>query len=30
MSLPKNMGSLKKQFYFTMYYTTTTVFAFMN
>ncbi|KAH7310560.1 hypothetical protein B0I35DRAFT_439284 [Stachybotrys elegans] len=30
MSLPSNMGSLRKQFYFTFFYTTTTVFAFMN
>lgn len=30
MSLPSNMGSLRKQFYFTMFYTATTVFAFMN
>lgn len=30
MSLPSNMASLRKQFYFTMFYTTTTVFAFMN
>lgn len=30
MSLPRNMGSTRKQFYFTMFYTTATVFAFMN
>ena len=30
MSLPTNMASLRKQFYFTMFYTLTTVFAFMN
>ncbi|KAH8168752.1 hypothetical protein LIA77_10878 [Sarocladium implicatum] len=30
MSLPRNMASLRKQFYFTMFYTLTTVFAFMN
>lgn len=30
MSLPSNMASLRKQFYFTMFFTTTTVFAFMN
>jgi hypothetical protein len=30
MSLPSNMASLRKQFYFTMFYTLTIVFAFMN
>ncbi|KAL2203843.1 hypothetical protein CC79DRAFT_1371864 [Sarocladium strictum] len=30
MSLPSNMASLRKQFHFTMFYTLTTVFAFMN
>lgn len=30
MSLPNNMGNFRKQFYFTMLYTLTTVFAFMN
>lgn len=30
MSLPSNMASLRKQFYFTMFYTLTTVFSFMN
>lgn len=30
MSLPDNMGSLRKQFYFTMFYTTANVFSFMN
>ncbi|PNY28108.1 Uncharacterized protein TCAP_01969 [Tolypocladium capitatum] len=30
MSLPGNMASLRRQFYFTMFYSTTTVFAFMN
>lgn len=30
MSLPRNMASLRKQFYFTLFYTVTTVFAFMN
>jgi hypothetical protein len=30
MSLPSNMGSLRKQFYFTMLYTTAVVFSFMN
>lgn len=30
MSLPANMGSLRKQFYFTLFYATATVFAFMN
>ncbi|KAF9770335.1 hypothetical protein IL306_012146 [Fusarium sp. DS 682] len=30
MSLPKHMGSLRKQFYFTIFYTVTAVFAFAN
>lgn len=30
MSLPNNMGSPRKQFYFSMFHTATTVFAFMN
>ncbi|KAF5017214.1 hypothetical protein F66182_10881 [Fusarium sp. NRRL 66182] len=30
MSLPKNMASLRKQFYFTLFYTLTVVFAFAN
>ncbi|KAK5996770.1 hypothetical protein PT974_02112 [Cladobotryum mycophilum] len=30
MSLPSNMGSLRRQFRFTMFYTTTVVFSFMN
>ncbi|KAM0555862.1 hypothetical protein ACHAPJ_006261 [Fusarium lateritium] len=30
MSLPKHMGSLRKQFYFTMFYTIAAVFAFTN
>ncbi|OAA53538.1 hypothetical protein ISF_08699 [Cordyceps fumosorosea ARSEF 2679] len=30
MSLPSNMGSPRKQFRFTMFYSTTTVFSFMN
>ncbi|KAM4067178.1 hypothetical protein HRG_001169 [Hirsutella rhossiliensis] len=30
MSLPANMGSLRKQFYFTLFYATATVFSFMN
>lgn len=30
MALPSNIGSLRKQFHFTMFYTTTTVFTFMN
>ncbi|KAM0343376.1 hypothetical protein ACHAPU_008554 [Fusarium lateritium] len=30
MSLPKHMGSLRKQFYFTLYYTICAVFAFAN
>jgi hypothetical protein len=30
MSLPADMGSLRKQFYFTMLYTTANVFSFMN
>ncbi|PHH92910.1 hypothetical protein CDD83_3741 [Cordyceps sp. RAO-2017] len=30
MSLPSNMGSLRKQFYFTLFYAVTTVFSFMN
>ncbi|GJN72558.1 hypothetical protein PLICBS_006631 [Purpureocillium lilacinum] len=30
MSLPHNMGSLRKQFYFTLFYSTATVFSFMN
>ncbi|KAJ6781661.1 hypothetical protein PWT90_01411 [Aphanocladium album] len=30
MSLPSNMGNLRKQFNFTMFYTTTTAFSFMN
>lgn len=30
MSLPKHMGSLRKQFYFTLFYTITAVFAFAN
>ncbi|KAI9148134.1 hypothetical protein HJFPF1_11958 [Paramyrothecium foliicola] len=30
MSLPNNMGSLRKQFYFTMFYTLAIVFSFMN
>ncbi|KAK7419690.1 hypothetical protein QQZ08_010777 [Neonectria magnoliae] len=30
MSLPRNMGSLRKQFYFTMFYTATVVAAFVN
>ncbi|KAK2731475.1 hypothetical protein CKAH01_08895 [Colletotrichum kahawae] len=29
-SLPYDMSSLRKQFYFTMFYTVTTVFTFMN
>ncbi|KAH8130553.1 hypothetical protein FP744_10003857 [Trichoderma asperellum] len=30
MSLPRNLASLRKQFYFSLFYTTTVVFAFMN
>ncbi|KAL7792128.1 hypothetical protein V8C37DRAFT_402540 [Trichoderma ceciliae] len=30
MSLPRNLASLRKQFYFTMFYTATVVFSFMN
>ncbi|ODA76850.1 hypothetical protein RJ55_07366 [Drechmeria coniospora] len=30
MSLPRNMASLRKQFYLTMFYTTATCFSFMN
>ncbi|KAF4976879.1 hypothetical protein FZEAL_6521 [Fusarium zealandicum] len=30
MSLPRNMASLRGQFYFTMFYTLTVVFCFMN
>ncbi|KAF6843139.1 hypothetical protein CMUS01_02419 [Colletotrichum musicola] len=30
VSLPYDMGSLRKQFYFTMFYTVTTIFTFMN
>lgn len=30
MSLPNNMGNLRKQFYFTLFYTATVVFNFMN
>ncbi|KAH6888423.1 hypothetical protein B0T10DRAFT_488152 [Thelonectria olida] len=30
MSLPRNLASLRKQFYFTLFYTVTVVFAFMN
>ncbi|POR33502.1 Uncharacterized protein TPAR_06280, partial [Tolypocladium paradoxum] len=30
MSLPRNMASLRKQFYFTMFYSTCVVFSFMN
>ncbi|KJZ71358.1 hypothetical protein HIM_09241 [Hirsutella minnesotensis 3608] len=30
MSLPSNMGSLRKQFYFTLFYATATVFSFIN
>ncbi|KAM0257359.1 hypothetical protein ACHAQJ_004446 [Trichoderma viride] len=30
MSLPRNLASLRKQFYFTMFYITTVVFSFMN
>ncbi|KAI8667657.1 hypothetical protein NCS55_00788000 [Fusarium keratoplasticum] len=30
MSLPRHMSSLRKQFYFTMFYTTTVVFSFAN
>lgn len=30
MSLPHNIGSLRKQFFFTLFYSVTTVFAFMN
>ncbi|KAH7473794.1 hypothetical protein FOMA001_g12004 [Fusarium oxysporum f. sp. matthiolae] len=30
MSLPKHMGSLRKQFYFTLFYTITAVFALAN
>ncbi|KAL6910164.1 hypothetical protein GGI43DRAFT_378157 [Trichoderma evansii] len=30
MSLPRNLASLRKQFYFSLFYTTTIVFAFMN
>lgn len=30
MSLPRNMASQRKQFYFTMFYSTSSVFAFMN
>lgn len=30
MSLPRNMASLRKQFYFSMFYTATSVFCFMN
>ncbi|KAF4587876.1 hypothetical protein GQ602_004569 [Ophiocordyceps camponoti-floridani] len=30
MSLPRNMGSLRKQFYFTLFSATTAVFSFMN
>ncbi|KAG5989613.1 hypothetical protein E4U43_004469 [Claviceps pusilla] len=30
MSLPQNMGSQRKQFYFNLFYSATTVFSFMN
>ena len=30
MSLPRNMASQRKQFHFNMFYSTATVFAFMN
>ncbi|KAG5928135.1 hypothetical protein E4U42_001195 [Claviceps africana] len=30
MSLPRNMGSQRKQFYFNLFYSATTVFCFMN
>ncbi|KAG6030400.1 hypothetical protein E4U41_000105 [Claviceps citrina] len=30
MSLPRNMGSQRKQFYFDLFYNATTVFCFMN
>jgi hypothetical protein len=30
MSLPSNMGSPRKQLYFTLFYTVASVFAFMN
>lgn len=30
MSLPRNMASLRKQFYFTLFYFTTSVFAVTN
>jgi len=30
MSLPQNMGSPRKQFYFNLFYSATTVFCFMN
>ena len=30
MSLPRNLASLRKQFYFTLFYFTTVVFSFMN
>ncbi|EFQ35720.1 uncharacterized protein GLRG_10875 [Colletotrichum graminicola M1.001] len=30
LSLPHDMASLRKQFYFTLFYTVTTVFTFMN
>ncbi|OPB42628.1 ribosomal protein S2 [Trichoderma guizhouense] len=30
MSLPRNLASLRKQFYFTLFYITTVVFSFMN
>lgn len=30
MSLPRNMASLRKKFYFTMFYTATVVACFMN
>lgn len=30
MSLPNNMGSLRKQFRFTVFYTTAVVFSFVN
>ncbi|KAF4459930.1 hypothetical protein FALBO_13311 [Fusarium albosuccineum] len=30
MSLPRNMANLRKQFYFTMFYTLSVVFSFMN
>jgi hypothetical protein len=30
MSLPRELANLRKQFYFSLFYTTTVVFAFMN